>query len=228
MNPKSSVSTSSAANSPTTTAKRNNMPAREILSIIAGLIMLYSFVPYAKDILAGKVKPARSTRLMMVLLILVSLLQQHTLGSGWLLAITIGDGIGAVAILLLAIKHGLGGLRHLDMICYALLLIDVIVWVSTRNALLALYFSIVADVIAMTPVFIKTWRQPWTETPMFFALGVIAPLLNIVGAGHYVYAVILFPSYIALTNLLEVGLIVYRQQKVPPIHAAHLSREPLS
>ncbi len=107
---------------------------REVLSILAGLIMCFSFVPYAKDILSGKVKPARSTRLMMVLLLTVSLLQQHTLGSGWLVAMTVGDTIGAVAILLLAFNRGVGGLGRIDLICYLLLVIDVLVWISTSSA----------------------------------------------------------------------------------------------
>jgi hypothetical protein len=190
----------------------------EALSILAGLIMCFSFVPYARDILKGRVKPSRSARLMMVLLLSVSLLQQHALGSGWLLAITMGDTIGAVAILILSFKRGIGGLGRLDLICYILLAVDILVWISTRNALLALHLSILADVIAMTPVFIKTWRQPWTETRLFFMLGVIAPVLNIIGAGKYTYGVLLLPVYIALTNLFEVILITYRQGTVPPPH----------
>jgi len=185
--------------------------------------MLYSFVPYAKDILRGRVKPARSTRLMMVILITFSLLQQHSLGSGWLLAITIGDGIGAVAILLLALKRGMGGVTRLDLICYTLLAVNLIIWLSSSNALIALHLSALADLIAMTPVFIKTWKQPWTETPLFFILGIIAPLLNIVGVGNYSYSVLFFPLYIAVVNLFETVLITFRQRAVP--HPAHLHPE---
>ncbi len=201
----------------------------ELLSIIAGLIMLYSFVPYARDILQGRVKPARSTRLMMVLLLGVSLLQQRSLGSGWLLAMTIGDGIGAVAILFLAFKRGVGGMTRLDQICYALLAVDVVIWLSTDNPLLALHLGILADFIAMEPVFFKTWQQPWTETPLFFALGVIAPILSIAGAGKYSYAVLVFPAYIGLVNLFEVGLIVTRQRRVPSPHrAVAVQHQPLT
>jgi hypothetical protein len=166
---------------------------------------------------------------MFVLLLVVSLLQQHTLGSGWLLAMTIGDGIGAVAILLLALKKGMGGVGRVDLICYGLLLIDVTVWLSTGDALLALYLSIFADVAAVTPMLLKTWRQPWTETAFFFSLGFIAPILNIIAAGSYSYAVILFPAYIALINLLTALLIIYRQHVLPSPHK-HLQadHQPLS
>ena len=134
------------------------------------------------------------------------------------MAMTIGDGIGAVPILLMSIKYGMGGLRRLDVACYTILAIDVAVWISTSSALVALHLSVLADLIAMTPVFVKTWRQPWTETPLFFALGVAAPVLNIIGAGKYSYAVLLVPVYICLINLFETLLIVYRQKVVPAPH----------
>jgi hypothetical protein len=191
--------------------------------------MLYSFVPYARDIIKGKVRPARSTRLMFVLLLLVSLLQQHTLGSGWLLAMTVGDGVGAVAILLLAFKKGVGGVGRVDLMCYALLVIDITVWLSTGDALLALYLSILADLAAATPMLYKTWRQPWTETAFFFSLGVVGPILNIISAESYSYALILFPAYIALINLFTALLIVYRQHVVPsPYKYLQTDRQPLS
>lgn len=183
--------------------------------------MCFSFVPYGRDIVRGRVKPARSARLMIMLLLMISILQQHSVGSGWLIAMTIGDTVGAVAILFLSFSRGIGGLSRIDFACYVLLTVDVLVWLSTGSALLALHLSLLADLIAMTPVFIKTWRQPWTETPLFFLLGVVAPLLNILGAGKYSYAVLLLPVYVGLVNLFEVVLIVWRQNVLP-----HPSRQP--
>lgn len=190
--------------------------------------MLYSFVPYAADIIKGKVKPARSARLMMILLITVALLQQHSLGSGWLLALSIGDGVGAIAILALSIKYGVGGFRRLDIICYILLATDVAVWVGTGSALLALHLSILADLIVMTPVFIKTWREPWTETATFFALGVVGPILNILAVGRYRYEILIFPAYIAFVNLFEAVLILVRQRQLPRPKHAKLTHETLT
>lgn len=191
--------------------------------------MLYSYIPYAQDILKGKVKPSRSARSMFVLILILGLLQQKSLGSGWLIAMTVGDTIGAVGILLLSLKRGIGGLKTLDIVCYVLLAIDVTVWISTGSALLALHLSILADFIAMTPVFVKTWRQPWTETPLFFVLGIVAPLLNIIGAGKFSYAVLLLPLYIAAMNVTETMLIIYRQKVVlRPTETLSPIHEPLS
>jgi hypothetical protein len=188
----------------------------EVLSVLAGLIAVGGYVPYARDILAGRVRPSRSARIMFVLLLTLTTLLQHDIGSGWLLAFNVGEWIGSIGILLLAVRRGVGGWSKIDFVCYALLVISLIFWQTTGNALIALHLSIIADVIAFTPTIAKTWRQPWTETPLFFITGVVAPLLNILAVGKYSYALLAFPLYIALANLIEVILIIYRQRVVPP------------
>lgn len=188
---------------------------KEIFSIAAGLVALYGYLPYAVDTVKGRAKPARSARLMFALLLVITLLQQKALNSGWLLAMTVGEAIGSIAILMLAFRKGLGGLRRIDMFCYMLLAVDILVWHSTGSALLALHLSVLADLIAFVPTLVKTWRQPWTETPLFFVFGTIAAPINILAAGKYSYAVLLFPVYLMLANSFELFLIVFRQKAVP-------------
>ncbi len=181
-----------------------------IFSTIAGLVLLLSYIPYGVDIAKKRVRPARSTRLMFVFLLLIALLQQHSLGSGWVLAITVGELIGSLSILGLAMKHGVGGFTRLDVTCYILLFSSLVLWAASGNVLLALHLTIVVDVIAFTPTLVKTWHAPKSETPLFFAVGAIAPLLGVVALESYSYSIIAFPLYLALVNGLEVGLIYKR------------------
>ena len=183
-------------------------------SVLAALIALGGYIPYARDILRGRARPARSARIMFAILLVISLVQQHSLGSGWLLAMTLGEMVGSLAILALALNHGVGGFSKIDKVCYTLLIADLIIWQATGNTLLALHLGVLADLIAFSPTLIKTWHKPWTETPVFFITGIIAPTLNIVAAGKYSYAVLLFPAYIAIVNLIETILIFYRQATV--------------
>ena len=188
---------------------------REALAALAGFIAFAGYVPYGFDILKGRVKPSRSARFMLTLLLVITLLQQRQLGSGLLVAITYGEVIGTIAILFLSVKNGIGGLAKADLVCYALLAIDMSVWLSTDQTLLALHLSVIADMVAFTPTLLKTWRQPWTETPVYFLSMVIASPLNIIAAGTYRYGVLLFPTYIGVVNLLEAVLIIYRQRIIP-------------
>jgi hypothetical protein len=188
---------------------------RDLLTILAGLIALGGYIPYSFDIVKGRAQPARSARFMFMFLLVVTILQQSSLHSGSLIAFTTGELIGSVAILALAIKHGVGGLARLDKLCYGLLVLDVTVWLVTGNALLALHLSVLADLIAFTPTLVKTWRKPKSETALFFMSGIVASTLNIIATGRYSYAVLLFPVYLALANLLETLLIVLRGHHNP-------------
>jgi hypothetical protein len=186
---------------------------KEILTLIAGGFALGGYVPYAFDILKGRAQPARAARVMFLFLLIVTILQQRSVHSGSLIAFTLGELIGSLAILTLAIRHGVGGLALLDRICYGLLVVDILVWLITGNALLALHLSVLADLIAFTPTLVKTWRKPKSETPLFFITGIIAPMLNIFATGRYSYAVLLFPVYLALANLVETLIIVIRGRR---------------
>ena len=177
------------------------------ISVVSALIAFGVYIPYFIDILSGKAKPARSARIMLTALLIIALFQQRGLGGGWTLAVTIGEAVGAIAILAASLKRGVGGLNRLDLICYLLLFIDVLFWVTTDNTLVALYLTVIADVIAFGPTLIKTWRHPKSETPIFFLGGFVAPILSIVGGQNYSYAVILFPLYISIVNGLEIVLI---------------------
>ncbi|HUS26765.1 MAG TPA: hypothetical protein VMY99_05460 [Nevskiaceae bacterium] len=63
------------------------------------------------------------------------------------------------------------------------------------------------------PMFYKTWRHPRSETPLFYIGGVAAPLLSVIASPSYQYAVLVFPLYLALANVVQLG-IMYRHTLV--------------
>jgi hypothetical protein len=181
----------------------------ESLAIISGLIAVGVYVPYAVDIWCGRVLPARSTRIMLTIVIIIVLLQQQALGGSLILAVTIGEAIGTLGILAISITRGVGGLSRVELLCYGLLIVDIGIWWLTNNALLALHLSILADSIAFAPTLIKTWRLPRSETPLFYIGGSLAPILSIIAGSSYSYQVIVFPLYLVIINLALV-VIMYR------------------
>lgn len=187
---------------------------QQLLLIMAGLTAVGAYVPYTFDVLKGCARPARSTRIMFVVLMLLVAGQQVAVHSGWLLVTTVGELVGSLGILLLSLRHGEGGLHRLDKLCYLLLVLDLLLWASTGSALLALHLSVAADLVAFTPTLVKTWHNPHSETPLFYAVGVLAPALNMLAAGQTSYRVLLFPVYLVAANLFELLLIVCRGGRV--------------
>lgn len=181
-----------------------------LLAFASFVVIIGVTIPYLRDIVARRAQPARAARAMFFVLCLIALAQQHSLGSGLTLAVSVGEFLSAVLLLGLAIRYGVGGWSRSDKACYVLLAANLVVWAVSRNALLALHLTIVADTIAFWPTLEKTWRRPKSETPLFFWGGVIAPVLSVVAGADFSYAVIVFPLYLSLANAIELSLI-YRK-----------------
>ncbi len=188
---------------------------RHIFELASIFIIVGATIPYMVDIVRGRARPARAARIMLLILICITLFQQRSLGVGGAISLTIGEVIISVMLLGLALKHGVGGFSKVDKACYILLALDLAIWFVTKNNLLALHLSMLADTIAFWPTLHKTWRDPKSETAIFFWAGVVSPLFAIAAESTPTYANLVFPVYISLANLLEVGLIygVHRRKK---------------
>ncbi len=183
----------------------------QFFALISFSIIIAVTIPYMIDIVKGKAVPARAARAMFLLLLTITLAQQHSLGSGLAMAVTVGEILSSIMLFGLAMKYGVGGLNRNDIICYSLLVLSLVVWWATDNALVALHVSIIADTVAFWPTLEKTWRKPKSETALFFWGGVVAPLFSIAAAGTLEYSAIVFPLYLSIINLVEVGLISRRK-----------------
>jgi hypothetical protein len=146
---------------------------------------------------------------MLTLIIILALLQQHQLNSGWALGVTLGEAIGSVAILSISLKKGIGGILRSDLVCYGLLALSLCVWFTTDDPLLALHLSIATDLIAFAPTLLKSWRLPSSETPLFYIGGIASALLSCAAASSYSYAIVVFPLYLALVNTVQLA-VMYR------------------
>lgn len=129
------------------------MSTNNIFALISFLIIIAVTIPYMVDIVKGRAQPARAARAMFLLLIVVTLAQQYSLESGLAMTVTLAETISSILLFGLAIKYGVGGFSRSDKACYALLVISLITWALTRNALLALHVSIIADTVAYSSLF---------------------------------------------------------------------------
>ena len=181
-----------------------------ICGVLSAVVVIAASVPYLLDVLAKRVRPARSTRLMLFVLMVVTLAQQDAVGGGWSLALTGGEALCSLLLLGLAVGRGSGGLGPLDVACYLLLIADLILWLASGSALLALHLSVAADIVAFTPTLAKTWRTPSSETVPFYAGSAAAAVLAMFAEETACYRTLLFPAYLAIANVCEVALIKRR------------------
>lgn len=165
---------------------------------------------YTKSMLAGKAKPHRTTRLIVLL----------TATAGFLGVIHSPNLAGVIFAVILLIRstylfvmaciYGLGGTTRLDKYCLIIAIIALGLYFTTGNGLLAITFGILADSIGYLPTFVKTWHKPKSEDPAFFIIECFASLFALFAIWE-IRPDILFPLYF-LSSSVSLVILMYRKQ----------------
>ena len=88
-----------------------------------------------------------------------------------------------------------------DKICFVLAILAIILWQITREPLVALALSIVADAIATWPTIVKTYRYPKTEAPFPWLMTLTASILSALSSTKFNFANLAFPLYMIIIDL---------------------------
>lgn len=188
---------------------------RSFFGILSFVLSFGATIPYAVDIIKGRAKPARSTRILFLLLILVTLVVQSREFTSWVLLLTIGELATQVMLFGLGMKHGMGGLARLDVVCYIAFAISLAAYLLTRNATLSLTLLVLTDSIAFLPTIVKIWRDPTSDTWVFFVVGgVAAAAASLLARSTNSYTELLFPTYIFIVNALAAIPILLHSRRI--------------
>lgn len=185
-----------------------NIYVQQVFIVISSLLALISPLIYARAILKGEAKPHRTTRFVLLLitsLTTASLFAQNNQVAIWLAA---ASTLQSILILILSLKHGMGGWSKSDIVCLIIALSGIVLWKTTNNPVLALYAAIAADFTGMIPALLKTYRFPETEVWSFYLLDVFAAGFSLLALRLWILQEFSYPIYIMVINLVMVILIV--------------------
>lgn len=188
------------------------MDIKEIFLIISIIFGLISPLIAIRSILIGEYKPQRITRVIFLIVLSLSVTSLYLSGDRIGLVLAIVQWINCLVIFLLSIKYGIGGRNKSDFFVFISALITLIIWKTTGDSVIALYMSIATDLIGISPTLIKSYRQPYTEDPKFYASDVVAAFFNILALKSYLIADLAFPGYIFLINAFCMIIIILRRK----------------
>ncbi len=172
-----------------------------VLGIIAGLIGFSSIFPYVKDILHGTTRPNIFTYAIWGLLSLISISAQISSGASWSLIFLFGDLLAVITVITLCLfGYGYKKYGRTEGVCTAIALVAIVAWQVTGNPLIAIFFSIIADLVASIPTIIKTFRDPQSEIPGPWFIVAFGALLGIISTTIFDLSNLLFPAYILMIN----------------------------
>lgn len=113
---------------------------------------------------------------------------------------------------------GYGGVSGLNIFCFLLAIASIALWKTTSSALIALICVLVADGIGALLIVIKSYKKPYSETLIMWALGIISGLLNILAVGELNITLLAAPVQLFIFNVLIVAAIIIGKRVHPKSH----------
>ena len=171
--------------------------------IIAGVLNISGILLYVYDTVKGKSKPNRVTWFLWSLVPFIAFSAQIKQGVGLTSILTFTSGFGPFLVLVASLlnKKAYWDLKRFDLICGAIAIIGVVLWLITKNPNLAIIFSIAADGFAALPTVVKSFKFPETESMVTYLLASFGALLTLLTIDTWELEFFAFPLYIFILCL---------------------------
>jgi hypothetical protein len=98
-------------------------------------------------------------------------------------------------------------IRRIDYACGVMSAVGTVVWLVTRNGVLAISAAILADFLAGVPTLMKSWTNPETETVHTYIGAVISMVILLLTIDHWTFDVAAFPVFIIIIGSIQVFLV---------------------
>lgn len=187
---------------------------KNVIGIIAIGIAIISYIPYFRDIFAGKTKPHAFSWLVWGVLSAIAFLGQIADGGGagaWVLGFT---AVVTLSIFFIALKKGEKNIKAFDWFCLIGAGITLILWLITNEPLLSVVLVTIIDLLGFIPTIRKSYSKPHQETLITYMLSTVKYGLAIIALQNYSLVTVLFPLAMVIVHILFVGLLIIRRRQV--------------
>lgn len=183
--------------------------------LVGALLNLIGSGTYAYNTIRGKTKPNRVTWFLWALAPLIAVSAQLSEGVTWAALMTFMVGFGPLIIFLASFvnRKAFWNITKLDIVCGAISVLALILWLVTGQGILAIVFSILADLIAGIPTLVKAFNEPETEHHSVFRNGAISAAITLLTIKQWTFANYGFAVYIFLICLVLYVLIRFKVGK---------------
>jgi hypothetical protein len=164
---------------------------------------------YLRDTLRGTTQPNRVTWLLWAVAPLLAAGVEFDEGVGLRALPTFM--IGFMPLLVFAASFANRSLvwtiRRFDYACGAVSVVGTVVWLVTRNGVLAISAAIVADFMAGIPTVRKSWTHPETETVHSYVGAAVSMAIVLLTIDEWTFDVAAFPIFIVCMASVMVVLV---------------------
>jgi hypothetical protein len=188
---------------------------KNILGIIATVLVFVGYAPYIRDVLNGKTKPHLYSWFLWCFVTLIAFGLQWSGGAGIGSLVTLAAGImcGCVFVLGL-IKKSTVKIVAIDTVFLILAFIALGLWIFAKQPVLSALLTTLIDVLGFAPTIRKSWHNPHSETLSFYYLNSLRFALGIFALQQYSIVTAVYPITWFFANGLFALLLLFRRKQV--------------
>ena len=187
------------------------MLLKQIFGSLSLAIALISFIPYIRDIFAGKTTPhAYSWFIWTVLQAIAAgaILRENFF---WSAAGVAGTGFVSLLVFLLSLKYGTKNITVFDSLMLSGALVSIVIWIFADNIRLSVILISVIDFIGFLPTYRKGYEEPYSETMTLYVCSFLANIFVFLSIQVYSIESSLYVGSLILTNLIFVSILFTRR-----------------
>jgi hypothetical protein len=192
---------------------------RQALTFIAGLVEIVAPWPYIVDTLKGKTRPNIVTWFTWTLINAINMAAAFDTGAWQTGIYSLGGVLATGVIVVLGLRHGVKKYTKFDVICQAIALLGIPIWLLTKHAELAVLIVLLVDFFGGLPTLRHAWKAPHEETWQTFGYSAVAGILLLASLTDYSLIAVTMPLYIFLFDGAVLATIFYRRNALKAKHA---------
>lgn len=169
--------------------------------------------------LHGEVRPNIVSWVLWTLIQVIIIAAQIAAGISWAILIPLMMTFNTILVLTLCLRgYGYAKYGWIDAICFAFVILAVVLWRTTNDPVVALACSIAADFLAGVPTYIKVYKLPYSESFAAWAILIMANILALVSIPVWSFGNSIFSFYIVivLVDTFFIGVMIARRHVVRP------------
>lgn len=189
---------------------------KSILGLIAIALTFTAYVPYLRDIRAGKTKPHLYSWVLWAIVTFVVFGIQFAGGAGIGGFVTLTAALMCFVVIGLSLRYGVNkDVKPVDALFIFLALVALGFWLFAKQPIISAILSTIVDLLGFAPTVRKTWNHPYTETLSFSVINSFRFGLAVFALSQYSLVTALYPISWFLANSLFVAMLVIRRRQVP-------------
>lgn len=189
---------------------------KNIVGVVAIILVFVGYVPYIRDILKGKTIPHVYSWILWEFVGGITFALQISYGAGFGAFVTLAAELmgGTVIVLSILLHRSKFDITKTDTFFLCMAFISLGFWLIAKQPIISILLATTTELLAFVPTIRKTWHKPHSETLSLYALNTLRFGLAFLALQHYSFITAMYPITWTIANGFFAIMLILRRKKL--------------